>query len=74
MVGMSAEATPQITVLLPDPAQRPTLSVKECAPVLGISVWAAYAAAKRGEIPTIRIGGRVLVPTVRLLAMLGVEQ
>ena len=29
---------------------------------LGISLSAAYGAARRGEIPTIRIGKRLLVP------------
>ena len=58
--------------LLPDPAQRPTVTVDEAARILGISRWAAYNAAKRGDLPTLRIGGRVLVPTARLLALLGV--
>ncbi len=31
-------------------------------------------AAHRGEIPVIRVGRRMLVPTARLLAMLGLEQ
>ena len=30
--------------------------------LLGISRYAGYEAAKRGEIPTIRIGKRILVP------------
>ena len=38
--------------------------------MLGISRSAAYRAAARGEIPTIRIGGRLLVPTAKLYAML----
>lgn len=59
--------------LLPDPNERPTLSVKEAAPVLGISEWSAYNAVQRGDIPHVRIGGRILIPTARLLAMLGVE-
>lgn len=60
--------------LLPDPAAQPTLSVEHAGQVLGISRWAAYQAAKTGDLPTLRIGGRILVPTARLLAMLGVEQ
>jgi excisionase family DNA binding protein len=31
---------------------------------LGLSRTATYAAAKRGDIPTIKIGGRFLVPKV----------
>lgn len=38
--------------------------------VLGLSRGATYAAAKRGEIPTIRIGGRILVPRTALERLL----
>jgi excisionase family DNA binding protein len=37
---------------------------------MGISRALAYAAVRRGEIPTLRIGRRVLVPRAQLLAML----
>jgi excisionase family DNA binding protein len=43
----------------------------EVAALLGISRSAAYRAVARGEIPTIRIGRRLLVPTAKLYAMLG---
>lgn len=33
----------------------------------------AYALARRGDIPTIHLGRRVVVPSARLLALLGVE-
>jgi len=36
----------------------------------GVSKNAAYAAAARGEIPVIRIGGRLRVPVVALERML----
>jgi excisionase family DNA binding protein len=45
---------------------RQALSVPEAAEVLGISTRAAWHYAKTGQLPTIRLGGRVLVPT-RLL-------
>lgn len=48
-----------------------TLSVVEAGSILGLSRSAAYRAAKRGEIPTITLSGRLYVPTARLLAMLG---
>jgi excisionase family DNA binding protein len=47
-----------------------TLTVVQAARVLGISRWAAYDAARRGEIPTIRIGDRVLVSKPALDEML----
>jgi excisionase family DNA binding protein len=45
---------------------RLTLTVEEAAATLGISRASAYEAVRRGEIPSIRIGRRVLVPRVRL--------
>ena len=48
-----------------------TLTIPEAAQLLGVSRSAGYRAATRGEIPTIRIGRRLLVPTARLYAMLG---
>ncbi|MFY9292613.1 MAG: helix-turn-helix domain-containing protein [Methylorubrum rhodinum] len=45
------------------PAQeRKTISVEEAGRRLGVSRNTAYEAAGRGEIPTIRIGRRMLVP------------
>ena len=38
--------------------------------LLGISRYSGYEAAKRGEIPTIRIGKRILVPRVALYRLL----
>lgn len=43
-------------------SERRTLTVEETAAVLGVSRSAAYRAVQVGEIPTIRIGRRVLVP------------
>ena len=37
-------------------------SVEEAGRVLGLGRAAAYEAARRGQIPTLRIGKRVLVP------------
>ena len=47
------------------------LTIPEVAPILRMSKNAAYAAAKRGEIPTIRFGGKILVPVAQLRALLG---
>lgn len=47
-------------------ADRLTLTVEEAAALLGISRAFAYEAVRRGEIPSIRIGRRVLVPRVAL--------
>jgi hypothetical protein len=48
----------------------PTIDVVEAGRIIGASRNAAYAAAKRGEIPTVRIGKLVRVPIVGLAALL----
>ena len=47
-----------------------TLSVERASRLLGISRQSAYAAVKRGDLPSVRVGGRILVPTHRLVALL----
>jgi excisionase family DNA binding protein len=49
----------------------PTISVAHAAKLLGVSCSAAYRAAASGQLPTITFGRRLLVPTSRLLEMLG---
>ena len=39
-----------------------TISVAEAAAMLGLGLNQTYGAAERGDIPSIRIGGRILVP------------
>ena len=51
--------------------QKPkTQTIDEAASELGIGINQAYAAAKRGEIPTIKIGKRILVLKEPLKRML----
>ena len=57
----------------PDQSQPPdrlTYSVEEAALLLGISRNSCYEAVRKGEIPTIRLGRRLLIPRSRLEAML----
>lgn len=49
----------------------PTISVEQAAKLLGVSRSAAYRAAANGQLPTVSFGRRLLVPTSRLLEMLG---
>ncbi len=44
------------------PVQRLTYSVDEAAELLGISRTLAYEAIRKGEIPHIKIGKRILIP------------
>lgn len=48
-----------------------TITIEEAGELLGISRRSAYRAAAVGELPTLRLGRRLLVPTPRLLALLG---
>jgi excisionase family DNA binding protein len=50
-----------------------TLSVPEAAAVLGISRGTAYEGVRRGEIPALRLGRRLVVPARALLQLLGVR-
>ncbi|GAA4686539.1 helix-turn-helix domain-containing protein [Frondihabitans cladoniiphilus] len=56
---------------LDDLRQRATISLwPEAAGLLGLSKNSAYAAAKAGQIPTLRLGQRYIVPAPALLKML----
>ena len=46
--------------------ERKTMTVPEAAKVLGIGLSVAYEAARTGELPTIKIGKRILVPLAAL--------
>jgi excisionase family DNA binding protein len=48
-----------------------TMTVEEAAKLLGVSRGLAYHAARTGDLPTIRLGRRLLVPRWRLLELLG---
>jgi excisionase family DNA binding protein len=52
---------------------RATVSIVDAAKRLGIGRNQAYEAARRGEIPVIRIGKRLLVPRAALEKMLSGE-
>jgi len=50
--------------------ERLTLTVEEAARSLGVSRAHAYELAARGEIPTLRLGRRILVPKEALVRMM----
>ncbi len=68
---MTAKTLPRT---LPDPVAEPTIDAPRVASVLGISKRGAYAAIERGEIPAIRVGRCVRVPTARFLAQYGLNE
>jgi len=51
-------------------SERLTYSIKETAQVLGLSRNSVYQGCLRGEIPSIRIGKRILIPKAALLKIL----
>jgi len=53
--------------------QRPTVTVEIAGAALGLGRSSAYAAVRRGEVPAIRIGRRLVVPTGHLLRLLGAD-
>ncbi len=67
-VDARVPAFPPIAAREPLPA---VLTVEEAAEVLRIGRSAAYAAVRAGEIPSIKVGRAIRVPTRRLEAMLG---
>ena len=50
--------------------ERETLTVDEAAKVLGIGRNKAYEAIQTGEIPSLRFGGRIVVPRKSIDLML----
>jgi excisionase family DNA binding protein len=52
----------------------PTITVDDAAVLLSLSRHSAYEGVKAGQIPSIRIGRRVLVPCAGLRTMLGIER
>lgn len=52
----------------------PTINVEEAGEMLGISRRSAYRAAANGDLPALRIGRRLVVPTAQLLELLGMSE
>ena len=58
---------------IPDPEAEPVISVEEAGQILGLKRSAAFDACRRGEIPSIRVGRRLLVPVARLRRLVGLS-
>jgi excisionase family DNA binding protein len=56
-----------------EPPSRLTYDVEEAGRLLGLGRNASYEAAKNGQIPTLRIGRRLLVPKAALDRILAGE-
>ena len=56
-----------------DPATKPTLSVDEFAVATGIARSTAFAAVHAGQVPSIRLGTRIRIPTAAVRRMLQLD-
>jgi excisionase family DNA binding protein len=65
---MAQKQTKRIT--LAELADQDTVDVPIAGSVLGVSRDSAYEAARRGEIPVLRFGRRIVVPVAALRKML----
>ena len=52
---------------------RLTVTVDEAAAILGLGRSAAYEATRRGQIPSRRLGRRIVIPVPLLLEWLGLS-
>jgi excisionase family DNA binding protein len=64
------DAAEAVRKTLPDPEREPVLSVSRAGEIVGLSRNAAYAAVARGELPSLRFGRKIVVPTHALLELL----
>lgn len=66
------ETEPRSAVVVPsDWREHTTVPVPVGGAILGVGRNTSYAAAKTGELPTIRLSGRLVVPVAALRRMLG---
>ena len=59
-----------MTLRIPTAEERPTMKPEDLCELLGMARSSIYQGIARGEIPSIRIGRRLFVPTAALRAML----
>jgi excisionase family DNA binding protein len=59
--------------MIPTPEEQPTVSVEQAGAWCGLGRSAAYEAVRRGELPSLRFGRSLRVPTARLRVMLGMD-
>lgn len=60
------------TPVRPGDAERQTLSIREAGAILGVCDTIAYRMARSGQLPTVPVGKRKVVPKISLQKMLDV--
>ena len=58
---------------MPMPDDEPTMTPRRVAQCLGVTDVTVREAIKRGDLPSIRVGHRYLVPTAPLRQVLGLD-
>lgn len=59
---------------VPNPENTPAITVPQAGAYLGLSRAGSYAAARRGDLPVIRVGNRnLMVSTAKLRELLGLD-
>ena len=69
---MSERTRPLTPPTLDEVAKHATITVEEAAGLLGLGRSAAYEAVRRGDLPSRRLGRRIVIPVPALLTWLGV--
>lgn len=59
---------------VPDPKVQPTMTPAEVAPIFKASLPTIYQAIERGEIPSIRLGRKIVIPTAALRRLLSLDE
>lgn len=60
---------------IPDAQERPWMPVPEAGrTAFGLGRTASYEAARRGDLPTIRVGAKLVVPTAALRRLLQLDE
>jgi hypothetical protein len=58
---------------VPQAEDQPWMPVEEAGAALGLGRSSSYEAARRGDLPTLRIGRRLVVPTAALRRLLQLD-
>lgn len=53
--------------------KQPTVTVKVASKLLGLGLNAGYRGVAKGDIPSVKIGGAIKIPSAPLRKMLGLE-
>lgn len=62
-----------MAVRVPDPEVQPVMTPAEIASVFGASMPTIYDWIKSGEIPSIRLGRKIVIPTAAVRKLLGLD-